>query len=89
MCEELKVQLNANWPDYVFKKDYPLKSIGEFEKYIQANKHLPGIPAASAVESNGLDVGDMQRKLMEKVEELSLYIIQLQKQIDALRPNKK
>lgn len=85
MCEELKVELNGNWPDYVFKKDYPLKDLDDLEKYIQANDHLPGVPSAAAIETNGIEVGGMQKKLMEKVEELSLYIIQLHKEIDQLK----
>ncbi len=85
MCEELKVQLNANWPDYVFDRSYPLKSIDELENYVNCNKHLPGLLPATAMEKNGVELGDMQRRLTEKVEELSLYIIQLQKQINELK----
>ncbi len=80
VCEELKVQLDAAWPDYVFSDQYKLKPLGELESFIQTNKHLPNIPSAAEVESNGLMVGDMQKKLLEKVEELTLYVIELNKQ---------
>ena len=84
ICEELKVQMSDNWPDYVFADDYKLASIDELEKSINENKHLPGIPSASEVKENGLSVGDMQRRMMEKIEELSLYIIDLKHQKDEL-----
>jgi hypothetical protein len=85
MCEELRVQLSGSWPDYVFSDNYELPSIHQLEKYIQLNKHLPGIPAASNLEMEGLAVGDMQKRMMEKIEELTLYIIQQQKEIEALK----
>lgn len=90
ICEELKVKLQSSvWPDYVFAQDYKLASLTEVEKFIQQNKHLPNIPAASEIEKNGLEVGDMQKRMMEKIEELTLYIIDLQKQIDVLKINSK
>lgn len=76
MCEELKVQLSP-WPDYVFKPEYTLKPLAEVKAFIQENHRLPGIPAASAVESEGLNVGEMQKMMMEKIEELTLYILEL------------
>jgi hypothetical protein len=85
MCEELKVQLHDYWPDYVFAADYKLKPLEEVEQHIQAEKHLPGIPAAAEVEKNGLEVGDMQKKMMEKIEELTLYVIDLNKENKALK----
>jgi hypothetical protein len=86
ICEELKVKLSSSgWPDYVFADSYKLRSIAQVEKYIQQNKHLPNIPSAAEVEKNGLEVGDMQKRMMEKIEELTLYIIDLQKQIDGLK----
>ena len=85
MCEELKVQLQANWPDYVFSKDYALLPLHKLEKEIVLKGHLPGIPSASEIERNGLEVGEMQRVMIEKIEELTLYIISLQKQIDLLQ----
>ena len=85
MCEELRVQLRASWPDYVFKKNYKLLPLAELKKFIEKNNHLPNIPKASVIEKEGMEVGDMQKKLMEKVEELTLYILDLQKQIDELK----
>lgn len=85
ICEELKVQLQTNWPDYVFNKDYALKSLPELKEYILKNKHLPNIPPAHELEQNGLEVGDMQKRMMEKIEELTLYIFQLQDNIDHLK----
>lgn len=86
ICEELRVELEANWPDYVFDDNYKLKSIDELEKSIKENKHLPGMPSAKEVEEqNGFHVGEMQTKLLEKVEELTLYVIQLKKENDQLK----
>lgn len=86
LCEELKVKLQSvGWPDYVFADNYKLLSLTEVEKFIQQNKHLPNIPPASEVEKEGLEVGDMQRRMMEKLEELTLYIIQQQKEIEDLK----
>jgi len=55
------------------------------EKYVHANKHLPGVPSASDVAANGISVGEMQTTIMQKIEELTLYVIELQKQNDALQ----
>jgi hypothetical protein len=85
IAEELRVSLRANWPEYVFEKNYTLPSFEALEKYIQTNKHLPNIPSATEVEKNGIAVGEMQTKLMEKVEELTLYMLQLKKENDALK----
>ncbi len=86
ICEELKVKLvSSGWPDYVFDKKYKLKSLPDVEKFIAKNNHLPNIPSAKEVEKNGIEVGDMQKKMMEKIEELTLYIIDLQKQVDTLK----
>ena len=78
---EARVQLNASWPDYVFKKNYKLLPLGELESVIFRNQHLPNIPAAGEAEKNGIDLGDMNRRLLEKIEELTLYIIDLNKKI--------
>ena len=70
-----------NWCDYVFEDDYKLLPINELEAYINDNKHLPNIPSAKSVDEQGLDLGEMQRMMMEKIEELTLYIITQQKKI--------
>lgn len=72
-----------SWADYVFHPDYKFPSIEELELFIASRRHLPGVPSAEEVESNGVDLGDMNKILLEKVEELSLYIISLKKQLDA------
>ena len=84
-CEEILIDAAAYWPDYVFEKDYPLLSIDDFEKSVIENKHLPGIPSAEEVSENGgQQVGETQRQLLEKVEELSLYVIELNKRMKKL-----
>lgn len=65
MCEELRVEMSP-WADYVFDDNYQLMSFDELEAFIAANNHLPGIPSATIIESEGLDVGNMQAKMMEK-----------------------
>ncbi|HWR33222.1 MAG TPA: hypothetical protein VN451_06845 [Chitinophagaceae bacterium] len=85
ICEEVKVKLQGNWPDYVFNKNYNLLSFSELEKYIQVNHHLPSIPPAAEIQQNGFELGDMQKRLLEKVEELTLYILQLHKEIELLK----
>jgi hypothetical protein len=82
--KEVVVEL-ANWPDYVFDKAYILTPLTDLEKFIKANKHLPNIPSSTEIEANGLRVGDVQKRMMEKIEELTLYVIELKKQIDALK----
>jgi hypothetical protein len=82
LCTNLKVQLESEWPDFIFRKDYKLTPLPEVEKFIDIHNHLPGIPSASDIEKNGIDVGDMNVGLLKKVEELTLYIIEQQKQIE-------
>lgn len=79
IAEELKVQLQAQWPDYVFVKDYKLPTLAEVEKYIQEKGHLSNVPSASEIEKNGFEVGEMARIQQQKIEELNLYIIELNK----------
>lgn len=85
IMEEIKVELNTNWPDYVFSDNYQLGSLAELEAYVQENKHLPGMPSKKEVEQEGILVGEMQGKLLEKIEELTLYVIELKKEIEALK----
>ncbi len=84
ICTELKVQLQP-FPDYVFEDSYNLKSIDEVEEHIKTNHRLPGMPSACEVEGDGLSVGEMTGKVVEKVEENTLYIIQLNKENKELR----
>lgn len=82
--KEVKVDL-LNWPDYVFEEGYNLPTLEEVESQIQTNGHLANIPSAKEVEENGVLLGDMNKKLLEKVEELTLYIIQMNKEIELLK----
>jgi len=75
----------TGWADYVFSQDYKLKSLSEVESFIKDNQHLPNVPSQNEVDTNGLAVGDMQRIQMEKIEELTLYVIQLKKEINELK----
>ena len=88
IAEEVRVQLRSAWPDYVFAKNYRLTPLAELETYIQANNHLPNVPAAAEVETSGIALGEMQKKMMEKIEELTLYIIALEKKVQALQTGK-
>ncbi len=85
MVEELKVQLSQNWPDYVFDNTYKRKSFSELRNFISENKHLPNIPAAADLQKNGLEIGEMQRRMMEKIEELTLYILELEEKVSTLK----
>ena len=85
IATEVRVQPQANWPDYVFGKDHTLLSLEELEASINANKHLPGIPSDSEVKEGGIMLGEMQTKQMEKIEELTLYVIELGKQNKELK----
>ena len=78
--KEVKVTVN-NFPDYVFEPDYPLLKIEEVEAYITTNKHLPEIPSAKEVEENGIALGEMDAKLLQKIEELTLYTIEQEKKL--------
>lgn len=70
-----------NFPDYVFKKDYNLPSLTDVKTYIDKNHHLPDVPTAAEVKKNGLDLGEINKTLVQKVEELTLYLIELNKQV--------
>lgn len=86
--ESKKVKVTAtpgSVPDYVFKPDYKLRSLSELESFIKTNSHLPNVPSAKEVETNGQDVGEMQLKLLEKIEELTLYMIEQNKELQQLR----
>ena len=78
-CTEVKVEA-LPWADFVFHPSYKLRSLGEVEQFIKANNHLPEIPTAKEVKENGVGLGEMNAKLLQKVEELTLYIIQKDKE---------
>jgi hypothetical protein len=72
-----------NWPDYVFSDSYRLMPLDELEAHLKAEHHLPGIASAAEVERDGALVGETQRKLLEKIEELTLYIIDQNRRIES------
>lgn len=78
----------ANWSDFVFDKDYDLMTLKEVESYIKENGHLPDVPSAKEVKANGVEVGEMNAILLQKIEELTLYIIELEKKIEKLNDGK-
>lgn len=83
-AESVEVSLEQSWPDYVFEKDYELNSVKDLEEYIAKNKHLPNVPSEEEVKEQGINLGEMDAILLRKIEELTLYIIEQQKKIDAL-----
>jgi len=87
LTEKVKVAVwgTTNWSDFVFADDYSLMPLSEVESYIKANKHLPAIPSAEEVVKDGIDVATMDAKLLQKIEELTLYVIELKKQCQQLR----
>ncbi|BFP42655.1 hypothetical protein FGF1_35000 [Flavobacteriaceae bacterium GF1] len=84
-AEEIKVDLAVPAPDYVFKEGYELKSLEEVQNYIQKHGHLPNIPSAKELEANGIQLGEMDMKLLEKIEELTLYLIAQERIIERLQ----
>ncbi len=82
-ANEMEVLDPVPMPDYVFEETYDLKSLEEVESYIKKNKHLPGIPSAQDFKENGYNLSDMDRMLLEKIEELTLHVIRLEQQIAA------
>jgi hypothetical protein len=89
LTERVKVSLKTtgDWADYVFADNYKLRTFSELETFIRNNRHLPGVPSADEMVKQGNDLAKTDAKLLEKIEELTLYVIQLNKEKDAL--NKK
>jgi hypothetical protein len=87
VAQELKILANDNaiWPDYVFKQDYKLQELHEVEKFITENSHLPGIPSAEEVAQDGINIAEMQAKLLQKIEELTLHMIKLNNENQQLK----
>jgi len=86
--EEVKTRkvivTDQGWSDHVFQKDYQLPSLSAIEKFISENGHLPGIPSEKEVKKDGVNVGEMQSKLLEKIEEMTIHMIKMQKRIEFL-----
>jgi hypothetical protein len=87
ICEKLKVKPEGGncWADYVFDEGYALLKLNDVESFIAQNKHLPGVPSAAEVAENGIELAEMDATLLKKIEELTLYVIELQKQVDELK----
>jgi len=84
-AKEVRLDLTGSLADYVFAKDYHLMPLHKVEQYVQTNSHLPDIPSAVEVKQQGLSIGEMQNKLLQKIEELTLYAIEQQKEIQTLK----
>lgn len=82
--EKVKVDVRSNWPDFVFKDTYKQMSISELSQFIKHNGHLPGIDTEAEISRTGIDIGEYQIKLLQKIEELSLYIIELNSKYEKL-----
>jgi hypothetical protein len=80
-AQKMVVTQTGLWPDYVFNKQYTLPALSEVESFIKQNNHLPGIPSAAEVEKKGIDIGNNQAALIQKIEELTLYAIEQEKKI--------
>lgn len=82
------IKVYTDWADFIFEKDYQLLSLNEVEEYINENGHLKDIPSAKDVEKNGIELGEMNKLLLQKIEELTLYIIKLNKEVQILKAKK-
>lgn len=87
LTEKVKVAVanSANWADYVFANDYKLMPLNQVEAFVKTEKHLPNVPSATEVAANGIDMTQMFAKQMEKIEELTLYLIELNKKVETLK----
>ncbi len=87
LAEKVKVALkdSDDWADYVFDEDYVLMPLSQVEAFIRQNKHLPGVPSAQQVQQQGIDVAKMDALLLQKIEELTLYMLELKKENEAMR----
>ncbi|BDW93803.1 hypothetical protein MACH07_26350 [Flagellimonas marinaquae] len=85
IAEAVRVELQVNWPDFVFSKDYDLPQLEKIKAFIALNGHLPNIPSAKEVENSGIDLGSMDAKLLQKIEELTLYLIEQESEIEKLK----
>ncbi|PRY48104.1 hypothetical protein B0I27_11638 [Arcticibacter pallidicorallinus] len=81
-AQEIKVEGAGNWPDYVFEPSYRPTALSDIESYITTNKHLPDIPSAKEVEASGVNLGEMNVMLLKKIEELTLHLIQKEKELN-------
>ncbi len=82
---EVKVTTTVPGPDYVFEKEYRLMPLNEIKAYVEANKHLPEIPSAKEMDENGIQLGEMNLKLLQKIEELTLHLIDFKEDLDKVK----
>ena len=82
ITDEVMVKHYDRWPDFVFHPDFNLRTLGEVEQYIRENNHLPDVPSAKEVDENGFAIGEMNAILLQKIEELTLYILVQEKRLD-------
>ena len=85
ICEEVFIQLAEFWADYVFLPDYRLLPLDDLPRYIEKHGHLPNMPSASEMEATGIELGPATGRLLEKIEELSLYLIEDFERDEAMR----
>ncbi|MBI1289265.1 MAG: hypothetical protein GC178_16990 [Flavobacteriales bacterium] len=85
IAEEVEVQLSTNWPDYVFESEYEKLSLDELRTFISENGHLPDVPSAKEIEENGVSLGEMDAVLLRKIEELTLYMLELKQENEQLK----
>lgn len=89
-AKEVQIEnTSLTWPDFVFKTDYKLMSLAEVEAFIKANGHLPEVPSEKQVAEEGIKVSEFNAMLLQKIEELTLHLIELKKEVDALKNSKK
>lgn len=84
-AREIEVTLQTPWPDFVFSKDYKLKSLPEIEEFIKNEGHLPDVPSAKEIENNNINLGEMDAILLQKIEELTLHLIIMEKNNEELK----
>ena len=84
LTDKINIISPRYWPDYVFSSDYLLMPLSDLKAFVKKNHHLPDVPSEKEVMAEGIEIGDMQGILLKKVEEMTLYILQLQEQIDKL-----
>ncbi|MBK1442595.1 hypothetical protein JHJ32_21525 [Parapedobacter sp. ISTM3] len=89
LAKEVKVKTDISVPDYVFEPDYELPALADVEAYVKKHKHLPEIPSAKDIEKDGLDLAEMNLLLLKKVEELTLHLIELRKELDAMKAERR
>lgn len=80
-AREIKVDL-ASWPDFVFHKDYELMPLEEVQAFVNKNGHLPNVPSAEEIEKDGINLGDAAKNSMQKIEELTLYVLQINEKVE-------